>query len=216
MTKEAVFKDIQKELGKFFVECGFRKVKGGFIREFPDSLCVLNFVKLAKHGDAETIAWRVDGGVAYTLFNPIFRPDREPLAVTTSETDRSIFLNGFGKTTTRLYWETTAQTDVSTVLSTFKKEALPVFSELENPDGIVSLHSNIDSCLPNLTDPTRCSVKGLLDGLIAAKYLNRAADYVLLLEAIKCHPQGQSEYMQRQLKRVSLEESVQLIDKQST
>lgn len=205
MTKEVVFKEIQKELGKFFIEHGFRKTKGSFIREFPDSICVLNFVKLGKHGDAETIAWRVDGGVAYRLFNPIFRPDQDPFATSTLEIDRAIFLNGFGKATTRLYWETTAQTDVDAVLTTFKKEALPVLLELENSDGIVALHSNIDDYLPELKDPARCSVNGLLHGLIAAKHLNRIADYVLLLNAIKRHPQGHSAYMQQHLERAVLD-----------
>lgn len=203
MSKEDVYKSIQKEIANYFRAFGFKKVKSHWHREFADSIVILDFYKVRGHSDDLTIVCDVAGGIAYKLFNPIFRPGRDFSTVTSSECD---ILFGID---TRLVipgylespgvWWVTDKTDVALFLMHFKKALEPKLLALDDSKGIVSLMSNITTCLAHIDNHEALVASSLIKAAIAAKHLGMASAYKKFIEAIENHSRKDTGYVRYHL-----------------
>jgi hypothetical protein len=209
MTKEEINKQIQKEIGGYLREFGFKKVKSRFHCQLPDSRVIVVIDKLSRFGDEEDIVWQMLWGVAYTLFDPIFRPERDISTITVGECDRGfgidVRLEIPGYLLAPGLWRVTDKTDIAVFLGLFKNVCEPVWQKLLEPNGVASLKFNVTSCLELFDSLEQCSSGGLLKAAIAAKHWGMIGDYLLFLGAIKRHPHVNTEFMQRHLPRLDNE-----------
>ncbi len=199
LSKEKIYRKIQREIGLFLYTYGFEKAKSDFRKDYGEGVCIFYFHKPRNEIDEDAIAWQLLGGIWFKSLDRMFRNERD---LRESEPDIHLYDGtppASGKGISRR-WLVTDSTDANRLVSELKNVMEPALRQM----GEIASLKRFSGIYTNrmLEKPNELSITGLVKAAVAAHASGLHVEYESLQMAIGAHPQGDSWFVRHHLRMI--------------